>query len=163
MAWTHPTKYRHYIQKYPKGSTTFSKIDIEEQFQCRFVKMKGTDAQSVKNYYSEEHNDHDGINVWVGDTPVYKGGDISLTIRWRSDECDDVIAKSDAFFEYISGKRLEYSDTLRPNKYFQLLCTAEPTVEDENIKDDGGVKYRFITYKFTNFGGKPYKTSQIPT
>ena len=69
-----------------------------------------------------------------------------------------MIAKSDAFFEYISGKKLEYSDTFR-NKYFELICTAEPTIKAENLK--GVIKYRFITYKFTNFGGKPFKTSQL--
>lgn len=156
--FVHPTQYRHYIQKYKKGTTIFSKIDIEQQFQCRFVEMTGTDARSVKNVYTEDYNDHNGTRLWIGDTPVYKGGDISLTLRWRSDECGDVIAKSDEFFEYISGQRLEYSDTFR-GKYFELICTAEPTVKSENLKD--GIKYRFITYKFTNFGGKPYKTSQI--
>lgn len=159
--YIHPTKYRHYIQKYRQGLSVFSKVDIEEMFQCRFVSMDGADAQSVKNVYTEDYNDHDGIRLWVGNTPVYKGGDISITLRWRSDECGDVIAKSDAFFEYISGRRLEYSDTLRPGKYWQLICTAEPTIKAEKLH--GEVKYRFITYKFTNFGGKPYKTSQIPT
>ena len=158
MAWTHSTKYRHYVQKYKQGSTSFQKIDIEQQFQCRFVEMTGTNAYSAKNYYSEDYNDHDGVRIWVGDTPVYKGGDISITLRWRSDECGDVIAKSDAFFEYISGKKLEYSDTFR-NKYLELICIAEPTIKAENLKS--AVKYRFITYKFTNFGGKPFTTSQL--
>lgn len=156
--YVHPTKYRHYIRLYPKGTDLPFKIDIEEWFRCRFVSMTGTDAQSVKNVYTEDYNDHDGLRIWVGDTPVYKGGDVSITLRWRSDECDDVIAKSDEFFEYISGKRIEYSDTLR-NKYFELICTAEPTVKAENLI--GPVKYRFITYKFTNFGGKPFNTSQL--
>ncbi len=158
MAWAHSTQYRHYIQKYKQGSTTFLKVDIEQQFQCRFVEMAGADAQSVKSVYTEDYNDHNGLRVWSSDTPVYKGGDISITLRWRSDECGDVIAKSDAFFEYISGKKLEYSDTFR-NKYFELICTAEPTIKAENLK--GVIKYRFITYKFTNFGGKPFKTSQL--
>lgn len=158
--YIHPTKYRHYIQKFPQCETTFQKIDIEEQFECRFVEMSGADAMSVKNVYTEDYNDHDGSRTWVGDTPVYKGGDVSITLRWRSDECGDVMAKSDAFFEYISGKKLEYSDTFR-GKYFKLMCIAEPTVKAENLKS--AVKYRFITYKFINFGGKPYKSSQIAT
>lgn len=120
------TKYRHYIQKLPQGETSFDKIDIEQHFQCRFVEMTGTDAESVKNVYTEDFAEHNGVRVWSGDTPVYKGGDISLTLRWRSDECDDIMAKSNAFFEYIAGKKIEYSDTFR-NKYFELICSAEPT------------------------------------
>ena len=156
--FNHPTIYRHYLKKYPKGNTVFQKVDIEEEFQCRFVRMEGADAISVKNHYEEDYSTNNGLRVWSGDTPVYKGGDVSITLRWRSDECGDVIAKSDAFFEYISGKKLEYSDTFR-NKYFELICIAEPTIKAENLKS--AVKYRFITYKFTNFGGKPFTTSQL--
>lgn len=156
--FVHPTKYRHYMQKLPEGETTFQKIDIEQQFQCRFVEMSGTDAMSAQSVYTEDYAEKDGLRVWNGSTPVYKGGNISLTLRWRSDECDDIIAKSDAFFEYIAGKKIEYSDTFR-NKYFELICSAEPTIKAENLKS--AIKYRFITYKFTNFGGRHYATSQI--
>lgn len=154
----HPTKYRHYLQKLPQGQTTFDKIDIEQQFQCRVVEMTGADAMAPKKVYSEDYAEKDGLRVWNDTTQVYKGGDISITLRWRSDECDDIIAKSDAFLEYISGQKIEYSDTFR-NKYFQLICSAEPTIKAENLKS--AIKYRFITYKFTNFGGKYFKTSQI--
>lgn len=157
MIYIHPTQYRHYVRKYPKGTTVYPQIDIEQVFQCRFVEMSGADNLSVKSVYTEDYAGHDGLRVWNSDTPVYKGGDISITLRWRSDECDDVLERSDAFFKYISGQKLEYNDTFRPNKYWQLICSASPTVEAENLSS--AIKYRFITYKFTNFGGKPTSTS----
>lgn len=161
MAWTHPTKYRHYIRKYPQGSNTFSEIDIEETFRCRFQKMTNACQTDVKNIYEEDYSEQNGSRIWVPSVEdlAYKTSEISLYLRWRSDECGDVQEWSDKFFNYVTGQKLEYHDTLRPNRYWQLVFEKAPDVQTEILNNSP--QYLIVKYTFKNWGGKFYSTSQI--
>lgn len=161
MAWTHPTKYRFYLRKYPQGDVTFSEIDIEETFKCRFQKMTNAAPTDIKNIYEEDFAEQDGSRIWVPGTEdlAHKTSEISLYLRWRSDECDNVQEWSDKFYNYIAGQRVEYHDTFRPNRYFQLLMEKAPEVQTEILYSEP--HYLIVKYTFKNWGGKIYSTTQI--
>lgn len=159
--WQHPTQFRFYLQKYPQGTTTFPPIDVEEQFKCRYVKMTNNAPTDVKNTFSEEFCEMDGSKVWTPQPSdlTYKSSEISLYLRWRSDECGDVQEWSQKFFEYVSGQKIEWHDTFRPDRYWQLILEKAPSVETEILSHKPN--YLIIKYIFNNFGGKYYKTSQL--
>lgn len=157
--WAHSTKYRHYIKKYPQGNTSFQQIDIEEQFKCRFQKMSNATQTGAKNVYIEDYAEHNGARIFVPTVIVYESSEIDLYLRWRSDECDDVLIESDNFFNYISGHKFEYHDTFRPNRYWQFVLKKAPAVQTEILNSD--IQYLIIKYTLTNWGGKPYATSQL--
>lgn len=160
MAWKHHTDYRFYIHKHTQGTTTFPKVDVEDMFKCRFMKMSGATVPAVKNVYSEDYAEQDGLRMWVPDPAdiTYKDSEITITLRWRSDECGDVEEASDNFFNYVTGQKLEWYDTFR-NKYWQLILTDTPSVQFEDLHSP--LQYKVVDYKFTNYGGRPHTTSQI--
>lgn len=157
--WTHPTQFRHYLQKYPQGNTTFEEIDIEETFKCRYVSLKNTQNPSVKSVYTEDYAEHGGQKVWSDENPIYNASELTLTLRWRSDECGDVQEWSEKFIEYITAKKFQYHDTFRPDKYWQFIFKDAPNIESERLY--GTQQYRYVSFKLNNFGGKPSKTSQL--
>lgn len=157
MAWKHPTQYRHYIQLQSQGNTAFLEVDIEEYFKCRYVSLEGAENPSVKSVYVESYGGHDGDRVWTGPDVYYNSSELTLTLRWLSSECGDVREWSEKFADYIAGKKFEYSDTFR-GKRWQVLFKDSPAVKAERYY--GAPQYRFVSYKLTNFGGKPTKRGQ---
>lgn len=160
MSWNHATPYRFKIQKYKQGSTTFEQIDIEEQFKCRFQKMTGVSPTGVKNTYSEDFSEVSGKKVW---TPApsdlaFEASEVTLYLRWRSDECDDVHQYADNFYNYVVGQKLEWYDSFR-KRYLQLILEKAPSVETEIL--DRNPQYLIMKYVFTNFGGRPTTTSKL--
>lgn len=159
--FVHPTQYRFYLQKYPQGDTTFDVEDVEQLFKCRYVKMVGNTHTDAKNIYAEDYAEANGSRVWTpaADDVVYKSSEISLYLRWRSDECESVLDWSDKFFEYVSGQKLEWHDTFRPDRYLQLVLEKAPEIQTEilNCKPN----YLIVKYIFNNFGGKIYRESQL--
>lgn len=158
--WQHHTKYRFKIQKYPQGTTTFPIVDIEQKFKCRFQKMTGNAPAGVKNVYFEDFAERSGKKAWTPEVEdlAYESSEVSLYLRWRSDECDDVRANADDFYEYVVGQKLEWFDTLR-NRYLQLVLDKAPSVETEIL--DRKPNYLIMKYTFTNFGGKPTLASLL--
>lgn len=160
MSWQHHTPYRFKIQKYKQGTTNFSQIDIEEQFKCRFQKMTGVAPTGVKNTYSEDFSEVSGKKVWVPapDDLAFESSEMSLYLRWRSDECGDVHQCADDFFNYVVGQKLEWYDTFR-KRYLQLILEKAPSIETEILNRKPN--YLIVKYVFTNFGGKPDTESQL--
>lgn len=160
MSWVHHSGYRFYIQKYPQGSVSFQRIDVEEKFQCRFMKMDGVVESAVKNVYTEDYAEIDGVRVHapLPNKLRYSSSDIILKLRWRSDECADVLAAADEFFKYVTGQKLEWYDTFR-GRYLELILTDSPTVEYQKLNSP--VKYLVMSYKFKNFAGKIFKQNQL--
>lgn len=161
--WQHHTPFRFYLQKYPQDGTTFPVIDIEAQFKCRYVSLENAVLPAVKNTYMEDFAERGGRKVW---TPkpnklAYDTSELALTLRWRSDECGDVQKCSDDLINYITGQKIEYHDTFRPDKYWQLIMTAAPAIKAEQLH--GALQFRYMQLKLTNWAGKSYTESQIPT
>lgn len=159
MAWSHSTQYRHYLRKYPQGDTVFPEIDIEEYFKCRYVSLENAEHTSAKTVYTEDYAEHDGIRVWTSPDIAYNASELTLTLRWRQEECGNVQEWSEKFFEYISAQKFQFHDTFRPDKYWQFILIDAPTIKNERLYGDQ--QYRFISYKLKNFGGRPFKQSQL--
>lgn len=159
--FVHPTKFRHYLRKFSQGETSFPEIDIEETFKCRFQKMTGLIHTDVKNIYTEDFAEQSGLRIFIPekDDLAYSASEISINLRWRSDECDSVQEWSDRFFNYVSGQKIEYHDTFRPNRYVQLILEKAPDVETEMLYSNP--QYLIVKYTFKNWGGKIYSESQI--
>lgn len=162
--YKHPTDFRHYIQKYSEKSPSgekinYPQIDLEEYFKCRYVSLENAETPSVKSVYTEDFAEHEGSRIYTSPDVAHNASELTLTLRWRSDECEDVQEWSEKFTDYVSGKKIEYHDSFRPGLYWQLIFKDSPTVKAEKLF--GAVQYRFVSYKFYNFGGKPYKTSQL--
>lgn len=158
-AWQHPTSYRFYLQLYPQDGTANLRRDVESYFKCRFMSMQGVDGGGVKNTYTEDYAEQNGLRLWTPkpDDIRFKENDVTIKLRFRSEECGDVIAARDAFYNYVAGEKLEWYDTFR-KKYLQLCLIEAPTIEYEKLT---GSQYCVMSYKFKNFGGKPYTSSQL--
>ena len=164
--------YKFYIQKYSrkhynKETSQYDKedigelIDIEEQFKCKYVKFEGlSETGKVKNIYTETYAETEELRVYIPDEVLYENTDLSLTLLFAPDtENDsDVQDNERAFFEYVSGHKIEYHDTFR-NRYVSLLLINKPEVVGEVLY--GGSRYREVKYTFKNIYGRSFATSKI--
>ena len=164
--------YKFYIQRYSrkhynKETSQYDKedigelIDIEEQFKCKYVKFEGlSETGKVKNIYTETYAETEELRMYIPDEVLYENTDLSLTLLFApdSENDSDVQDNERAFFEYISGHKIEYHDTFR-NRYVSLLLINKPEVVGEVLY--GGSRYREVKYKFKNIYGRSFATSKI--
>ena len=164
--------YKFYIQRYSrkhynKETSQYDKedigdlIDIEEQFKCKYVKFEGlSETGKVKNIYTETYAETEELRMYIPDEVLYDNTDMSLTLLFAPDtENDsDVQDNERAFFEYVSGHKIEYHDTFR-NRYVSLLLLNKPEVVGEVLY--GGSRYREVQYTFKNIYGRSFATSKI--
>lgn len=164
--------YKFYIQKYGrehwnKDTGKYDKeakgelIDIEEKFKCKYVKFEGlSEPGKVKNVYTETYADSEELRVYVPDEVLYEQTDISLTLLFAPSSANDndVQDNERAFFEYVSGHKIEYHDTFR-NRYVSLLLINKPEVVGEVLY--GGSRYREVKYTFKNLYGRSFAESRI--
>ena len=164
--------YKFYIQKYGRKYWDKNKsqyveeakgelIDIEAQFKCKYVKFEGlSETGKVKNVYTETYADSEELRVYVPDEVLYEQTDISLTLLFAPSSANDndVQDNERAFFEYVSGHKIEYHDTFR-NRYVSLLLINKPEVVGEVLY--GGSRYREVKYTFKNLYGRSFAESRI--
>ena len=164
--------YKFYIQRYSrkhwnKETSQYDKedigelIDIEEQFKCKYVKFEGlSETGKVKNIYTETYAETEELRMYIPEEVLYDNTDMSLTLLFAPDtENDsDVQDNERAFFEYVSGNKIEYHDTFR-NRYVSLLLINKPEVVGEVLY--GGSRYREVKYTFKNIYGRSFATSKI--
>ena len=164
--------YKFYIQRYSrkhynKETSQYDKedigelIDIEEQFKCKYVKFEGlSETGKVKHIYTETYAETEELRMYIPDEVLYDNTDMSLTLLFAPDtENDsDVQDNERAFFEYVSGHKIEYHDTFR-NRYVSLLLLNKPEVVGEVLY--GGSRYREVKYTFKNIYGRSFATSKI--
>lgn len=164
--------YKFYIQKY--GSNHWNKetgqydeeakgelIDIEAQFKCKYVKFEGlSETGKVKNIYTETYAETEELRMYIPDEVLYENTEMSLTLLFapNSTNDSDVQDNERAFFEYISGQKIEYHDTFR-NRYVSLILINKPEVIGEVLY--GGSRYREVKYTFKNIYGRSFATSKI--
>lgn len=165
-------KYKFYIQKYgrkywDKNKSQYDEeakgelIDIEAQFKCKYVKFEGlSETGKVKNIYTETFAESEELRMYIPDEVLYDNTEISLTLLFAPDtENDsDVQDNERAFFEYVSGHKIEYHDTFR-NRYVSLILLNKPEVVGEVLY--GGSRYREVKYTFKNIYGRSFATSKI--
>ena len=164
--------YNFYIQKYGRKYWDKNKsqyveeakgelIDIEAQFKCKYVKFEGlSETGKVKNIYTETYAETEELRVYIPDEVLYENTDLSLTLLFSpySENDSDVQDNERAFFEYVSGHKIEYHDTFR-NRYVSLLLLNKPEVVGEVLY--GGSRYREVKYTFKNIYGRSFATSKI--
>ena len=164
--------YKFYIQRYSrkhynKETSQYDKedigelIDIEEQFKCKYVKFEGlSETGKVKNIYTETYAETEELRVYIPDEVLYENTDLSLTLLFAPSSANDndVQDNERAFFEYVSGHKIEYHDTFR-NRYVSLLLLNKPEVVGEVLY--GGSRYREVKYTFKNIYGRSFATSKI--
>ena len=165
-------KYKFYIQKYGRKYWDKNKsqyveeakgelIDIEAQFKCKYVKFEGlSETGKVKNIYTETYAETEELRMYIPDEVLYENTDMSLTLLFSpySENDSDVQDNERAFFEYVSGHKIEYHDTFR-NIYVSLLLLNKPEVVGEVLY--GGSRYREVKYTFKNIYGRSFATSKI--
>ena len=165
-------KYKFYIQKYGRKYWDKNKsqyveeakgelIDIEAQFKCKYVKFEGlSETGKVKNIYTETYAETEELRMYIPDEVLYENTDMSLTLLFSpySKNDSDVQDNERAFFEYVSGHKIEYHDTFR-NRYVSLLLLNKPEVVGEVLY--GGSRYREVKYTFKNIYGRSFATSKI--
>ena len=166
------SSYKFYIQRYSrkhynKETSQYDKedigelIDIEEQFKCKYVKFEGlSETGKVKNIYTETYAETEELRMYIPDEVLYDNTDMSLTLLFSpySENDSDVQDNERAFFEYVSGHKIEYHDTFR-NRYVSLLLLNKPEVVGEVLY--GGSRYREVKYTFKNIYGRSFATSKI--
>ena len=164
--------YKFYIQRYSrkhwnKETSQYDKedigelIDIEEQFKCKYVKFEGlSETGKVKNIYNDRYAEIEELCMYIPDEVLYDNTDMSLTLLFSpySENDSDVQDNERAFFEYVSGHKIEYHDTFR-NRYVSLLLLNKPEVVGEVLY--GGSRYREVKYTFKNIYGRSFATSKI--
>ena len=164
--------YKFYIQRYSlkhwnKETSQYDKedigelIDIEEQFKCKYVRFEGlSETGKVKNIYTETYAETEELRMYIPDEVLYDNTDMSLTLLFSpySENDSDVQDNERAFFEYVSGHKIEYHDTFR-NRYVSLLLLNKPEVVGEVLY--GGSRYREVKYTFKNIYGRSFATSKI--
>ena len=164
--------YNFYIQKYSRKYWDKNKsqyveeakgelIDIEAQFKCKYVKFEGlSETGKVKNVYTETYAETEELRTYIPDDVLYENTDMSLTLLFAPDSTNDSDVQNNerAFFEYVSGHKIEYHDTFR-NRYVSLLLLNKPEVVGEVLY--GGSRYREVKYTFKNIYGRSFATSKI--
>ena len=165
-------KYKFYIQKYGRKYWDKNKsqyveeakgelVDIEEQFKCKYVKFEGlSETGKVKNIYTETYAETEELRMYIPDEVLYDNTDMSLTLLFAPSSANenDVQDNERAFFEYVSGHKIEYHDTFR-NRYASLLLLNKPEVVGEVLY--GGSRYREVKYTFKNIYGRSFAESRI--
>ena len=165
-------KYNFYIQKYSRKYWDKNKsqyveeakgelIDIEAQFKCKYVKFEGlSETGKVKNIYTETYAETEELRMYIPDEVLYDNTEMSLTLLFAPDSTNDrdVQDNERAFFEYISGHKIEYHDTFR-NRYVSLILINKPEVIGEVLY--GGSRYREVKYTFKNIYGRSFAISKI--
>ena len=164
--------YKFYIQKYSRNhwnketsqydvEAKGELIDIEEQFKCKYVKFEGlSETGKVKNIYTETYAETEELRMYIPDEVLYENTEMSLTLLFAPDSTNDsdVQENERAFFEYVSGNKIEYHDTFR-NRYVSLILLNKPDVVGEVLY--GGSRYREVKYTFKNIYGRSFATSKI--
>ena len=164
--------YKFYIQRYSRKYLDKNKsqyveeakgelIDIEAQFKCKYVKFEGlSETGKVKNVYTETYAETEDLRTYIPNDVLYENTDLSLTLLFApsSTNDNDVQDNERAFFEYVSGHKIEYHDTFR-NRYVSLLLINKPEVVGEVLY--GGSRYREVKYTFKNLYGRSFAESKI--
>lgn len=164
--------YKFYIQRYSRifydsynesymEEEMGELIDIEKQFNCKYVKFEGlSETGKVKNVYTETYAETEELRIFIPEEVLYENTDLSLTLLFDPSSASDTDVQDNerAFFEYISGRKIEYHDTFR-NRYVTLLLLNKPEVVGEVLY--GGSRYRQVKYTFKNVYGRSFGESRI--
>lgn len=164
--------YQFFIQKYSHRyyddkKATFvvepksSRLDVESEFNCKYVSFKGvSETGKVKNIYTENYAETEELRTFIPKDIVYENTELTLTLLFAPEGTTetDIQANERRFFEFVSGRKVEWYDTFR-KRYVTLLLLNKPEVVNEVLY--GGSRYRQVKYTFKNVFGRSFDKSQI--
>lgn len=136
-------------------------LDLEEHFKCKYVKAEGiAENGKVRNIYTESYAETEKLRTFVPEELVYENTEIALTLLFLPETKDEMDIQNNerAFFDFVSGRKVEFHDTFR-NRYVTLLLINKPEVVGEVLY--GGSRYRQVKYTFKNVYGRSFESSQI--
>lgn len=165
-------EYKFYIQRYAhkywspvaKAYQELPKSDVynlEEKFKCKYVRMEGiAENGKVKNVYTESYAEDERLRVCNPQSILYDNTDVSLTLLFLATENNEMDIQNGErdFFEFVSGRQVEFHDTFR-NRYISLILLNKPEVVGEVLYGDN--RYRQVKYTFKNIYGRSFSSSQI--
>lgn len=156
--FVHPTKYRFYAQRYPDGDTEYPKKDIEETYNCRYMKFSNLFCDGkITNMYKESYSEASGARIYIPPKSdlAFDAKDCKLKLFFKG---GDVQSRVRQFIEDYRGIKIEWSDTFR-KRYATLVMSEEPSIEQEKLY--GSESYMVVEFTFTNVLGKTFAESQI--
>lgn len=131
-------------------------LDVEEHFGCKYVRMEGLDEfGKAKNLYTESYAETEMLRINVPKNVLYENTEVSLTLLFlaSSENRLDVSDNERKFFEFVSGRPVEWYDTFR-HRMAALLLVNKPEVVGEILYGNG--RYRQIKYTFKNIFGRSF-------
>lgn len=156
--FVHPTAYRFYAQRYPNGTTTYPKKDIEQTYNCRYMKFSNLVPDGdCKNSYSEDYAERSGERVYIPPKSdlAFKSYECKLKLMFKG---TDALANAKQFQDDMRGIKVEYSDTFR-NVYATLLMTKSMNIESERLY--GSQQFVVAEYTFNNIDGVTYDSTRL--
>lgn len=155
--FVHPTAYRFYAQRYPNGSTTYPKKDIEQTYNCRYMRFENLEVDGdIGNAYVETFAEKSGDNVYIPPKSdlAHKSYDCKLKLLFKGDNVQNNVRQ---FADDWMGVKMEYSDTFR-NRFATLLMTKAPNIVSQRLY---GQKYAEVEITLSNIDGVTYSSSQL--
>ncbi len=151
-------KYTHYIQKYPQGTTKFSKVDLETTYNCLYKQFKDFFFDGdCKDIYTEDYAEQSGDRIYIPEVSdlTFSSYECTLELLFKKSTCQADVRK---FYEYIRGQKIEYSDNFR-NRYVTLVLIKQPKIGQEVLYGDS--PYMLVQFTFSNIKGQTFNASQI--
>lgn len=136
--------------------------DIEAEFGCKYVRLEGVNEYGkAKNIYTESYAETEELRVHIPEKVLYENTDVALTLVFpciTKNNRLDVTDNERRFFEYVSGRRIEWYDTFR-ERCLTLLLINKPEVVGEILYGD--TRYREVKYTFKNIYGRSFEKKAI--
>lgn len=157
-----PIKHKFYIQKHPIYGESFGEQELFEKFNAWYVSFEGLlESGDIMNIATEEFAESPRLRLYIPKQSeiAHKSTDVTLTLLWKSDKDFTVQDEEQSFYEYIKGTLLEYHDTFRRGRYWELILIKAPKLVAERLYE--GNQYREVSYIFKNIYGHYFTESQI--
>jgi hypothetical protein len=161
-------EYNFYIRPYnnEEDGLTLNAYDLEHDFGAKYVSFTGlTESGAIKNIYIEDFAETTESAMYIPEQKdlAHESTTAALTLLWTADSISGTIAESvseaeNAFYNFIKGRMIEYSDTFR-KRFYELILIDAPKMVAERLY--GGQQYREVTYTFKNIYGTSFAESQI--
>lgn len=156
--YSHPTKYRFYAQRWPDSSTTYPKVDIEQEYNARFMRFTDFELDgNVGNVYTESFAEKSGVSAYIPPKSdlAHQSYDCRLKLLFKG---SDVQANVRRFTEDWTGVKLQYYDTFRC-RYAVMMMTKTPSIVSQRLYSSQ--QFAEVEFTFSNIEGKTFSESQL--
>lgn len=154
---------RRCVQNGDGSWTVGDEYDIVSQFKgLRYAESSGMRSRGAqKNIYTESFAESEGVNLFIGNPPVYEQTEITLTLYFLNNSnyyatgetaIDAVSTIYNDLLGYFGGCAILFTDKVRKRKALMYIADSiEPSTD--SLK---GAVYIECSFKFTNKHGRTY-------